>query len=107
MYAIRSYYGMKSVAGIACGYSDTLLLRAADVVIKEHRKLVLGVRECPFSSIHLENMYKLSQMGVVILPTVMSFYQQPDGLASCVRHIAGKCLDQFDISSDDMNRWEG
>lgn len=98
---------MKTVAGIACGYSDNLLLRAADVILKERRKLVLGVRECPFSTIHLENMYKLSSMGAVIMPAVLSFYNNPDGLDACIRHIVGKILDQFDINGEDFNRWEG
>lgn len=98
---------MKTVAGIACGYSDTLLLRAADVILKESRKLVLGVRECPFSAIHLENMLKLSRMGVMIMPLVLSFYHHPDGLDSCVNHLAGKLLDQFGIEGENFNRWNG
>ncbi len=98
---------MKTVAGIACGYSDNLLLRAADVMLKERRKLVMCVRECPFSTIHLENMYKLSTMGAVILPAVMSFYNRPDSLSACVKHIVGKILDQFDIEGQGFCRWEG
>jgi 4-hydroxy-3-polyprenylbenzoate decarboxylase len=98
---------MKTVAGIATGYSDSLLLRAADVMIKEKRKLVLAVRECPFSSIHLRNMYDLSMMGAVILPLVMSFYNQPQNLSDCVCHIAGKILDQFEIEGANFRRWEG
>lgn len=98
---------MKSVAGIACGYSDNLLLRAADVVLKERRKLVLGVRECPFSTLHLENMYKLSSMGAVIMPLVLSFYNQPEGLESCIKHLTAKILDQFEIEGEAFKRWEG
>lgn len=98
---------MKTVAGIASGYSDSLLLRAADVMIKERRKLVLAVRECPFSPIHLRNMYDLSMMGVVILPMMMSFYNQPKNLGDCVTHLAGKVLDQFDIEGSNFKRWEG
>lgn len=98
---------MKTVAGISCGYSDNLLLRAADVILKERRKLVLGVRECPFSTLHLENMHKLSNMGAVILPLVLSFYNHPDSLEACMKHIVGKILDQFDMEGEAFSRWEG
>lgn len=98
---------MKTVAGIVSGYSDSLLLRAADVMIKERRKLVLAVRECPFSPIHLRNMYDLSMMGVVILPMMLSFYNQPKTLSDVVCHLAGKVLDQFEIEGSNYKRWEG
>lgn len=98
---------MKTVAGIATGYSDSLLLRAADVTLKERRKLVLAVRECPFSTIHLRNMQELSSMGAVILPMVLSFYNHPDSLDDCVRHLAGKILDQFDLEGQGFRRWQG
>lgn len=98
---------MKTLAGVACGYSDNLLLRAADVIIKERRKLVMCVRECPFSTIHLENMHKLSMMGVVIMPTVLSFYNRPESIDDCIRHIVGKILDQFDLEGVAFKRWEG
>lgn len=98
---------MKTVAGIATGYSDSLLLRAADVTLKERRKLVLAVRECPFSTIHLRNMQELSAMGAVILPMVLSFYNHPKDLDDCVRHLAGKILDQFGIEGRDLRRWQG
>lgn len=98
---------MKTVAGIATGYSDSLLLRAADVTLKERRKLVLAVRECPFSTIHLRNMQELSRMGAVILPMVLSFYNRPESLDDCVRHLAGKILDQFGLESQGFRRWQG
>lgn len=98
---------MKTVAGIASGYSDSLLLRAADVMIKERRKLILAVRECPFSPIHLRNMYDLSMMGVMIVPMMLSFYHQPNGLEDCVCHLAGKILEQFEIEGRNFKRWEG
>lgn len=98
---------MKTLAGVACGYSDNLLLRAADVIIKERRKLVMCVRECPFSTIHLENMYKLSMLGVVIMPTVLSFYNRPESIDDCIKHIVGKILDQFDLEGVAFKRWEG
>ena len=86
---------MKTVAGIAGGYSDSLLLRAADVTLKERRKLVLLVRECPFSSIHLENMLKLSNLGVDILPMVMTFYNHPECIGDMIHHLSCKCLERF------------
>lgn len=98
---------MKTLAGIATGYSDSLLLRAADVTLKERRKLVLAVRECPLSPIHLRNMQELSMMGTVILPMVLSFYNHPKSLDDCVRHLAGKILDQFDLNAQGFCRWQG
>lgn len=98
---------MKTLAGIHSGYSDNLLLRAADVTMKERRKLVLVTRECPLSGIHLRNMYELSQMGAVILPPVLSFYNRPESLQDATAHIVGKILDQFDISWEGFKRWEG
>ena len=98
---------MKTVAGINCGYSDNLLLRAADVTLKERRRLVLVTRECPLSPIHLRNMSELGQAGAIILPPVLSFYQKPQTLQDMTNHIVGKILDQFDIPSDMLSRWEG
>ena len=98
---------MKTVAGIVSGYSDDLLLRAADVTLKECRRLVLVTRECPLSSIHLRNMYELSRMGAVILPPVLSFYNHPDSLDCCVKHITGKIRDLFGLEGEDYHRWEG
>lgn len=96
---------MKTLAGIVSGYSDNLLLRAADVTLKERRKLVLVTRECPFGTIHLRNMYEASQLGAVILPPVLSYYNHPASLEDCTRHIAGKILDQFELEPEGMKRW--
>jgi 4-hydroxy-3-polyprenylbenzoate decarboxylase len=96
---------METVAGIACGYSDNLLLRAADVTIKEHRPLVLLVRECPFSVIHLENMTKLARLGAWIVPMVMTFYNQPQTIEEMSRQLVGKALAPFDISVQGYYRW--
>lgn len=96
---------MKTLAGIVSGYSDNLLLRAADVTLKERRKLVLVTRECPLGTLHLRNMYEASQLGAVILPPVLSYYNHPDSLEDCTRHIAGKILDQFELESEGMKRW--
>ena len=98
---------MKTVAGIASGYSENLLLRAADVTIKEGRKLVLVPRECPLSQIHLRNMYELSRMGVVMIPPMLSYYNRPETVEECTRHIVGKVLDQFDIEGEEDRRWQG
>lgn len=96
---------MKTLAAIANGYDDTLVARSADVTIKESRKLILMVRETPFSAIHLENMLKLSRLGVVILPPVTEFYTKPESINDIVNHGIGKCLDQFDIEHDLYPRW--
>lgn len=98
---------MKTVAGIHSGYSDNLLLRAADVTIKERRRLVLVARECPLSTIHLRNMYELSCMGVEILPPVLSYYNKPQSLEDATQHIVGKILDRFGIEYTPFRRWEG
>jgi 4-hydroxy-3-polyprenylbenzoate decarboxylase len=98
---------MRTLAAIAHGLGDNLIHRAADVVLKERRKLVLVVRESPFNEIHLENMLKLSRMGVVILPPLPAFYNQPQNLDDMINHIAMRIIDQFDIHLDVMNRWDG
>jgi flavin prenyltransferase len=98
---------MRTLAAIAHGLGDNLIHRAADVILKERRKLVLVVRESPFSEIHLENMLKLARMGVVILPPVPAFYNNPQNLDDMVNHITMRVIDQFDIHLDVMNRWDG
>ena len=97
---------MRTVAAIASGYGDNLVHRAADVVIKERRKLVLAVREAPLSAIHLENMLKLARLGVVICPAVPAFYQQPQTVQDIVDQTVVRLLDQVDIHLD-VPRWEG
>jgi 4-hydroxy-3-polyprenylbenzoate decarboxylase len=98
---------MRTLAAIAHGLGDNLIHRAADVVLKERRKLVLVVRESPFNEIHLENMLKLARMGVVILPPVPAFYNNPQNLDDMINHIAMRAIDQFDIHLDVINRWDG
>ena len=98
---------MRTLSAIAHGQGDNLIHRAADVILKERRKLVLVVRESPFNDIHLENMLKLSRMGVIILPPVPAFYNHPQNLDDMINHIAMRTLDQFDIHLDVMNRWDG
>lgn len=98
---------MKTVAGICSGYTDNLLLRAADVTLKERRKLLLVARECPLNTIHLRNMYELSQMGVEILPPMLTYYNHPQTIEDCTRHIVGKILDRFGIEGEYFRRWNG
>ena len=95
---------MKTLAAIANGYADNLITRAADVTIKEKRKLVLVVRESPLSAIHLENMLKLARLGVVIAPPVPSYYIKPKNVEELVSHTVGRILDQIDINSG-IKRW--
>ncbi|MFV0528969.1 MAG: UbiX family flavin prenyltransferase [Lachnospiraceae bacterium] len=97
---------MKTAAGIAVGYSDSLLLRAADVVLKEKRKLVLVIRESPFSSIHLKNLLELSNAGAEILPMMMTFYNKPRQIEDMVHHIACKSLERFGIEPTGYKRWK-
>ncbi|MDR0239303.1 MAG: UbiX family flavin prenyltransferase [Deltaproteobacteria bacterium] len=96
---------MKSLAGIACGYADNLLLRAADVCLKERRPLVLAVRETPLHAVHLANMRRLAQMGAIIMPLMMSFYSRPRCIEDMTRHMAGKLLDVFGLSMPGFRRW--
>jgi 4-hydroxy-3-polyprenylbenzoate decarboxylase len=96
----------RTLAAIAHGLGDTLVHRAADVVLKERRKLVLAVREAPLHEIHLENMLKLSRMGVVIAPPVPAFYSHPQNIDEIVNYTAARLLDQFGIHVD-MARWPG
>lgn len=97
---------MKTLSAIANGYDETLVARAAGVTIKESRKLVLVVRETPFSSIHLENMLKLARIGVIILPPIPGFYNKPKTIDDLVNHTVGKCLDQFNIEHKLFKRWK-
>ena len=98
---------MRTLAAIAHGQSENLIHRAADVVLKERRKLVLVVREAPLNDIHLENMLKLSRMGVVIFPPVPAFYNQARTIDEIVNHIVMRILDQFEIHLGDFSRWDG
>jgi 4-hydroxy-3-polyprenylbenzoate decarboxylase len=97
----------KSLAAIANGFGDNLIHRAADVVLKERRKLVLVVREAPLSDIHLENMLKLSRMGAVILPPMPAFYNNPRTVDEVVDHTVARILDQFGIEVGGAMRWSG
>lgn len=97
----------KTLGAIAHGCGDGLVHRAADVVLKERRKLLLAVRETPLSDIHLDNMLKLSRMGVVILPPMPAFYNNPRSLADIVDHTVARMLDQFGVEVPGAERWSG
>lgn len=97
---------MKTVAGIVSGYSDSLLLRAADVCLKERRRLVLCARETPMSTVHLRNLFEASQLGAVILPPMLTYYNHPKHLDDCTRHIVNRLLTQFDLDEEGYH-WEG
>lgn len=98
---------MKTLASIRTGLADNLLTRAADVILKERKKLVLLTRETPLNTIHLENMLALSQMGAVILPPMPAFYNHPETIDELVDHIAVRTLDQFGIECQESRRWTG
>jgi 4-hydroxy-3-polyprenylbenzoate decarboxylase len=95
---------MKTLAAIANGYADNLITRAADVIIKERRKLILVVRESPFSAIHLENMLKLSRLGVIIAPPIPSYYIKPKNIKELNEYFIGRILDHIGIDSG-IKRW--
>ncbi|WP_405970588.1 UbiX family flavin prenyltransferase [Streptomyces sp. NBC_00988] len=98
---------MKTLAGIRSGYSEGLIARAADVTLKERRKLVLVPRETPLSEIHLENMLALVRMGASMVPPMPAFYNAPRTIDDLVDHLVARVLDQFDIESVRVRRWEG
>jgi len=97
---------VRTLAAVAHGHCENLVQRAADVVLKERRRLVLAVREMPLSDIHLENMLKLSRMGAVMAPPVPAFYTRPRTLDDMVDHTVGRLLDLFGIHLDGA-RWSG
>lgn len=98
---------MKTLASIAFGYGSDLVSRAADVVLKERRRLVLVVRESPLHEIHLENMLRLARMGARIVPPMPAFYQHPSSIEDLVDHIVVRSLDQLGLLSLDAPRWDG
>ena len=99
---------MKTLAGIANGFSENLLLRAADVQLKEQRRLVLMVRETPFSAIHVDNMARLARVpGVMLMPPLLTFYNGPQTVDDMVHHIAAKALAAFGVECAGYRRWCG
>lgn len=98
---------MKTLAEISHGMAGGLVARAADVVLKERRKLVLLTRETPLSAIHLRNMLTVTELGAVVLPPVLTFYNAPEGVGDLVDHIAHRTLDQFELDAPGAKRWTG
>jgi 4-hydroxy-3-polyprenylbenzoate decarboxylase/2,5-furandicarboxylate decarboxylase 2 len=99
---------MRTLAGIAHGLSDNLVTRAADVVLKERRRLVLLARETPLNLAHLRNMVSVTEMGAIVCPPVPAFYTRPQSIDALVDHTVGRTLDLFDIPHDGLlRRWEG
>jgi 4-hydroxy-3-polyprenylbenzoate decarboxylase len=98
---------MKTLASVAHGMCDNLITRAADVMLKERRKLVLMVRETPFNRAHLRNMTAVTEMGGIIYPPLPALYQRPQSIAEMVDHTVGRVLDQFGIEHDLVPRWAG
>ena len=97
----------KTLAAVAHGFGENLVHRAADVILKERRRLVLVVREAPLSDIHLENMLKLSRMGAVVLPPMPAFYNRPRTVDDIVEHTVSRVLDQFGLDVAGAERWSG
>ena len=96
---------MRSLGEIAHGITSNLLTRAADVVLKERRKLVLLARETPLHAIHLRNMTTLAEMGAIIAPPVPAFYNKPKTLDDVIDHTVGRVLDLFDLDTGKVKRW--
>ncbi len=98
---------MKTIAGISVGLGDNLIARAADVTLKEQRKLVIVPRETPLNAIHLENLTKLARLGVQVIPPIPAFYNHPETIQDLVDHHTMKLLDQFHIENETSRRWQG
>ncbi|MEO1888570.1 MAG: UbiX family flavin prenyltransferase [Cycloclasticus sp.] len=99
---------MKTLGCIANGIADNLVSRAADVILKERRKLILMVRETPLNLVHLRNMTTLSEMGAIIAPPVPAFYTKPQSIDDIVNHSVGRILDTLDIAdTNHVKRWQG
>lgn len=98
---------MKTLAGIRAGYAEELIGRAADVILKEGRKLVLVPREMPLSTIHLENMLALSRLGVTMIPPMPAYYNHPETVADITDHVVARVMDQFGLEYDKAKRWQG
>jgi polyprenyl P-hydroxybenzoate/phenylacrylic acid decarboxylase-like protein len=98
---------MKTLAGVAHAFSDNLITRAADVILKERRRLVLLTREAPLNLAHLRNMVQVTEMGGVIFPPVPAFYSKASSVDAIVNHSVGRVLDLFGIEHDNIVRWQG
>lgn len=97
---------MKTLAGVANGFAENLLMRAADVTLKERRPLVLVPRETPLSRVHLRNLLLASEAGAVILPPMVSYYNRPATIEDVSQQMVGRILDVFNISAPNFHRWK-
>ncbi|MEB3022016.1 UbiX family flavin prenyltransferase [[Mycobacterium] crassicus] len=98
---------MKTLSAIRIGLSDNLITRAADVALKERRRLVLVTREAPLSEIHLENMHHLARAGAVIFPPTVAYYARPSTVDEVTDYVVGRIIDQLGIEHSLINRWKG
>ena len=98
---------MKTLAAVSLGFSDNLISRAADVILKERRRLVLITREAPLNLAHIRNMASVTEMGGVIFPPVPAFYSRAKTIDDLVNHTVGRVLDLFGIAHEDISRWQG
>jgi 4-hydroxy-3-polyprenylbenzoate decarboxylase len=98
---------IRTMSEIASGVTSSLMSRAADVMLKERKKLVLMVRETPLHQLHLENMARLASAGAFIMPPVITLYNKPETIDDMVNHLVGRALDIFDIDAGIVKRWEG
>jgi len=98
---------MKTLAAVANGFSDNLISRAADVILKERRRLVLITREAPLNLAHIRNMASVTEMGGVIFPPVPAFYSRAKTIDDLVNHTVGRVLDLFGVAHDNIRRWQG
>ena len=98
---------MRTLSAIRYGAADNLIVRAADVALKERRRLVLLARETPLNDIHLENMLALSRMGVIIAPPTPAFYNNPKTIDDLIDHTVGRVLDLFGLETPKLRRWTG
>ena len=98
---------MRTLAAVALGLSDNLITRAADVMLKERRKLILMVRETPLNLAHLRNMTSVTEMGGIVFPPVPGFYQRPQTIEEMVGHTVSRVLDLLDLAQADASRWGG
>jgi len=98
---------MRTLAAIATGLADNLVTRAADVVLKERRRLVLMPREAPLNLAHLRNMVSVTEMGGIVYPPLPAFYHRPESIAQMVDHTCGRVLELFGIEQSISPRWEG
>lgn len=98
---------VKTLAAINAGICDDLVTRAADVCLKERRRLVLSVRETPFSEIHLRNMMEVTRAGAIVAPPVVAFYTKPSSINDILDQMVGRLLDLFDLDARNFERWDG